>query len=520
MELMIRGSLQECLVLQRRVPSIRLGPSQGWLPGRQAPLRVIFCRAWAAARSSFGDGAYSGFNDVLKTASFGAHGLRHDRFRCFVPRQSVVEDLPSSRGCADGSRSCCASLRLQNCPAPHSKASSHRFGQYLTKMRAVLFSWLALAVLGAAGPAMAAWGCPDGTSFSEGLCVSTSHPAASAVAASLRKAFRNGNLGALVAGVWQNGSAVVAGALGESLPGVPAQPDMRHRVGNVAASFLTVLFLQLVDEGKVSLDDPVTKYLPDLGVPDGDRMTLRMLASSTTGLEHFPVIDAFLNDWYANPFRTWDPRELVAYTFKVPRLFPNPGEGQHFADTNLVLLALALESATGQKVHDMITGRFIVPLGLSATISPWNPEIPGPVLHSFTNERNSAIWEEATFWNPQWNPWSGDVSSSQDDVRKWFETFGSGKLLPPALQKVLISNPRQNGKNRYYAMGIGVWGDWLFTNPGLQGLQGGAGKHLHADATMVFYNTFTQASDQNTHYPTELFVEISGLVGLPAPIPN
>jgi CubicO group peptidase (beta-lactamase class C family) len=73
-----------------------------------------------------------------------------------------------------------------------------------------------------------------------------------------------------------DGKEVVTSASGESMTGVPATTDMHFRNGAVAISYVATLLLRLVDEKKVSLDDKLSKYLPD--VPHADRVTLRQLA--------------------------------------------------------------------------------------------------------------------------------------------------------------------------------------------------------------------------------------------------
>lgn len=376
---------------------------------------------------------------------------------------------------------------------------------------------VATGLLAPIAPGNAGFSCPPSTAFDSNsfLCVSTKHPAAPSIASILKDGFQNGNLGAVVAGVWHKGEPVVVGAIGDSIPGLPASPDMKHRTGNVAASFLTTLFMQLVDEGVVKMEDPVGKYLSTCGsvtIKNADKITLAMLARSTSGIEHFPGLETFQQAFYENPWRTWNPCELIGFGMAASPLF-EPGTKWHFSDTNLVILALALQVAAGKQVHDMITGRFIVPLGLKDTVSPWTPAIESPVLHSFSSERG--IWEEATFWNPQWIPFAGDMVSSQDDMRKWYETLSSGVLLSEKSQKELLAYPGFTTPNYYYAMGVGRWSNWTFTNPGLQGLRAAVGRHEAGQATVVIYNTFTQGSDQNKAQATEMFVPIAKALGLP-----
>ena len=89
------------------------------------------------------------------------------------------------------------------------------------------------------------------------------------------------DLNAIIVRVLIDGQEVVTAALGESLTGVPATPQMHFRNGAVAISYIATLLLRLVDQNVVTLDDPLTAWLPDL--PDADRVTLRMLANMTAG---------------------------------------------------------------------------------------------------------------------------------------------------------------------------------------------------------------------------------------------
>ncbi|KAI9026343.1 beta-lactamase/transpeptidase-like protein [Hyaloraphidium curvatum] len=294
---------------------------------------------------------------------------------------------------------------------------------------------------------------------------------------------------------------------------------MRHICGNVGSSLLTALYLKLAEEGVLGIDDPVAKFVPSLGIPKADKITLRMLASGTSGIEHFPGMDSFQKAFYQNPFRTWDPRELVGYGISVPLLF-EPGTNWHFSDTNLVILGLCIESATGQKVQDLITARWLRPLNMTSSYMPWNPSIPDPVLHSYTSERG--VYEEATFWNPQWISFPGHLICQQDDVRTWMEALNGGRVLSPASLKTLLSYPGFGfGPNpqKYYGMGTGVWSNWTFTNPSLQGLRGAVGRHEQGDATVVIFNTVSPASDQEAHQATPAFVKVAEALGLPVWMP-
>jgi D-alanyl-D-alanine carboxypeptidase len=328
----------------------------------------------------------------------------------------------------------------------------------------------------------------------------------------IRRYFEQESLGAVVVGVWQGDEPVVVGALGESMPGVPATTEMHHRTGNISAPFMTTVFLQLVDEGVLALDDTVSEWYPDL--PAADQITLEMLAHSTSGYAHFPSSEAFVSAFYADPYQQWDPEQLVRYGTDQGVAF-TPGTSWRFADTNLVLLSNIIERATGEDVWDHIERRIVGPLGLGSTTGPHDAALPEPVLHGFTGERG--VWEDATFWNPQWITYAGGLGSDQDDLRRWVQALGTGELLPAELHELQLGPATvglgTNTASRYYAMGTGMTNGWLYANPSLQGYAAAIaylheGEGVTEPLTIVIYNTLTQAADPEGRVAGRIFQEL------------
>jgi CubicO group peptidase (beta-lactamase class C family) len=108
-------------------------------------------------------------------------------------------------------------------------------------------------------------------------------------------------------------------AAGESMAGVPTNLRMHFRIGSIAIPYVIDLLLQLQDRGRLSLDDPVSNWLPDL--PNADRVTLRMLANSTSGYADWIQENPdFINTLYAGVFRQWRTEELLEIALARPRL--------------------------------------------------------------------------------------------------------------------------------------------------------------------------------------------------------
>jgi len=315
----------------------------------------------------------------------------------------------------------------------------------------------------------------------------TADPAtADAVMKIVRDTMAEAHLKAVIVRATIDGKEVLTRAAGESMTGVPATAAMHFRNGAVAIAYVSTLLLILVDEGKVGLDDKLSKWLPD--VPNSDRVTLRQLAQMTSGYVDYVIGNTdFEKAIYENPFRQWEPDELLGFATSRPLLY-DPGTNWNYAHTNYVLLGLALEKATGQEMPKLLSEKVLRPLGLTNTANSFTPEIPAPTLHAFTSERRAtlgipsgtAFYEESTFWNPSWTITHGAIQTTNIyDLEASAAGIGSGKLLSKNSYQTMVSTDLR-GKTRplegcptcaemtevyTYGMGIVISGDWLLQNP-------------------------------------------------------
>ncbi|SON59169.1 D-alanyl-D-alanine carboxypeptidase [Mycobacterium simulans] len=203
---------------------------------------------------------------------------------------------------------------------------------------------------------------------------------ADAVMRVVRDFMAQAHLKAVIVRVTAAGKGIVTQAVGDSMTGVPATTDMHFRNGAVAISYVSTLLLKLVDEKKVSLDDKLSKWLPDF--PHADRVTLGQLAQMTSGYPDYVLgNDAFDNLFYANPFRQWTTQDILDHIASRPLLY-EPGTNWNYAHTNYILLGLALEKATGQDMAALLQKKVLAPLGLTATANSDTPAIPPPALHT------------------------------------------------------------------------------------------------------------------------------------------
>ena len=199
-----------------------------------------------------------------------------------------------------------------------------------------------------------------------------------------RKVMDDLALRATILRVTIDGEELVTEAIGDSITGVPATTDMRFRNGSVAISLISTLMLTLVDDGVIGLDDPIGQWLPDL--PESDTATFRMLSNMTAGYRDHVQNQDFVKVLMEDPFRTFTPDEIISYSLVQPRLFA-PGTNWEYSHSNYFILGLAMESATGQSVEQLMQERVLDPLGLANTVNSGTATIAEPALHAFSSER-------------------------------------------------------------------------------------------------------------------------------------
>lgn len=312
-------------------------------------------------------------------------------------------------------------------------------------------------------------------------------------------------------GVWVDGRPLATGALGKARPGVSATTKGHFRIANVTESFTTSLLLQFVDQGLVTLDDPIAKWFPDL--PGAQQVTLGMLARSVSGYADFVTYDRFVKQYKKNPFRRWKVPELIELAFERPALFA-PGTSWAFSDTNFLLLGEVLRRVGGEPLNRLLRARILDPLGLDETGMRVRPRIPAPVIHSYTSERGR--YEDATGWSPSWFPGMGNMFSTLGDMGRWANALGAGSVVSPA-SHALQFGPQNVGLgpltgDTHYAMGSFVRNGWIVNNPQVLGYNGVVSYSLAKKTAVVVFTTQGPKGDPLVAYASAIADGVAKLV--------
>ncbi len=329
--------------------------------------------------------------------------------------------------------------------------------------------------------------------------------------------------------VTRDGEELVTAALGDSIDGVPATTEMRFPNGAAVFASLGVAMVQLDAEGALDLDEPIERWVD--GVPGGDRITPRMLMSSTSGLDDYVPLEAWVDDLYDDPFRPFSTEELEAYVFPLPLMF-EPGTNVGYTHLGFRLAGAVVEAAAGRPVGEVLRERVSEPLGLVDTEVVATAEVPGPRLRTFTDERGP--YEDSTAWSAAWGVPDGAVQvTTVCDLARSAAGIGAGELLDEAdLATYLdpgtvgLGDPSEDcprcipmTEQLHFGMGVTVAGDWVMQTPLFTGIAATMAYLPGDDLAIGVAATFGPDGDVGENAATAITVRLGELLAPRAPFP-
>ena len=261
------------------------------------------------------------------------------------------------------------------------------------------------------------------------------------------------------------GSLGVATGLADTARREPLSPRHLLLQGSVGKTYAAALALQLVAEGKLDLDAPISRYLGEESwfarLPNADRIRVRHLMNHTSGLVRYEFGEAFTRALSAQPDRTWRPEELVAFILGQTAPFA-PGQGWEYSDTNYIVLGMILEKVSGRGVYEEVERRFLRPLALTRTVPSDRRRIPG-LAQGYAGPGNpfggadAMILPDGRFSiNPQFEWTGGGMASTSQDLARWgFALYGGRVLRPSELALMLQGVPAPLGPpGTTYGLGV------------------------------------------------------------------
>jgi len=255
--------------------------------------------------------------------------------------------------------------------------------------------------------------------------------------------------------VEEDGAPLFAGSFGiaDRAFNVPCADDTRYRIASITKAFTAVIVLQLVEEKKIDLDQPIKHYLSNYSGEGADVVKIRMLLNHTSGL---PNADAAYNS-VAHALATGMPHYQLPATpdqlierYYSGKLLNQPGRVFSYNNADYIVLGRIIESVSGKSFEQVLDERILAPLGMHDTGLLRQSEIVSRLAPTyFSPEKGAALINDMPVYVENWFA-AGGMYSTTGDLMKFARALYGGKLLS-ATSLDLMLRPGLDG------YGFGVW---------------------------------------------------------------
>jgi len=226
------------------------------------------------------------------------------------------------------------------------------------------------------------------------------------------------------------GQPIWKGVAGISHDTVKMSPDMLFAIGSITKNFVAALTLKLSEDGMLSLDDPLSKWLPSYPHIDAG-ITICQLLNHTSGIYMFWDNEKIWDDLKKDRTKVWTPEEILSY-IKEPCFAP--GDGWRYSNTNYLLLAMIIEKATGSNLSTEFKKRFWQPLNIENAYLSVEEDIPDNQAHVYgDNFNNDGSNIDLTFLPRASHEsiiyGSGGLFMTAEDLAQWCHLLFEGEVL-------------------------------------------------------------------------------------------
>jgi D-alanyl-D-alanine carboxypeptidase len=250
-----------------------------------------------------------------------------------------------------------------------------------------------------------------------------------------------------------------AAGVGDLATGAALRPSAQFRIGSITKTFVATVVLQLVGEGRLTLDEPVARRLPGV-LANGHQITVRQLLNHTSGLPNYSDDPDLFAGIVQN--RVWDPRELVALAERHPQLFA-PGSAHAYSNTNYIVAGLLIEAVTRHPLARELDRRIFSPLDLDHTSFPaGTARLTGYYAHGYLSPEAIPTADgpriDVTGFNPSHAWAAGAIVSNAADLSTFYRALLGGRLLgAPQLRemkKTVAEDPTDPAETFSYGLGL------------------------------------------------------------------
>jgi len=214
---------------------------------------------------------------------------------------------------------------------------------------------------------------------------------------------------------------------------LPVTPDTKFRIGSVTKQFTAALILKLVEEGKVGLEDPITKHLPDYRQDTGSRITVTHLLNHTSGIPSYTSRPDFGEKVSRNPYKVAD----FVKQFASGDLEFEPGSKYAYNNSGYFLLGTIIEKVTGKTYAQVLRERIFEPLGMKNTGYDVSETLLAKRASGY--ERNPDGFVNAAYLDMGLPYAAGSMYSTVEDLYLWDRALYGDKVLPAALKQKMFT---------------------------------------------------------------------------------
>ncbi len=235
----------------------------------------------------------------------------------------------------------------------------------------------------------------------------------------------------------------------ENAPAVAATPEMRYSIGSISKQFTAAAILLLQEDGKLSLDDAVGKYVP--GLTRGHEVTIRQILSHTAGYQ-----DYWPEDYLMTPMQRPVSAQQILDTWAKKPLDFAPGTQWQYSNTNYVIAGRIVEAVTGEPLMDFLTRRIFRPLGM---MSVWNSDETRLTQADAAAYYRHALGplRPAPKEGRGWMFAAGELAMTAHDLALWDQSLIAGSILKPESYKQMFTEVKlKDGKGTHYGLGVEV----------------------------------------------------------------
>jgi CubicO group peptidase (beta-lactamase class C family) len=229
---------------------------------------------------------------------------------------------------------------------------------------------------------------------------------------------------------------------------IPNATDTRFRLGSITKQFTAAVILQLVEEGRLSVEDPVTKHLPDYPAEPGDRITIHHLLTHTSGIPSYTGLPGFMEDHSRDPYTP----EAFVEVFSGLELEFEPGSQWRYNNSGYFLLGVIIEKIEGKPYEDVLAERIFGPLGMADSGYDRSERITPRRAAGY--ERRGLGYRNARYLDMSLPYAAGSLYSTVEDLYRWDRALYGEQLLPAAHRDLLWTPHEAVGDDAAYGYGF------------------------------------------------------------------